>query len=153
MSIAQIVAFNQLKNWFGKMHMPIDTIEGIAMYVAQEYVKTGSKERAMQNARINSKETKAYLLKYLELIDAHSKELEYMKLESGVFSFQTAMKALDEIDATTSSHVEHLKKVVRAAALREQEDANAKKRELIYMAIVGFILCIGAAAFIIATKG
>ncbi len=152
MSIAQIVAFSQLKDWFAKMKMPIDSIEGIALYTAQEYIKTGDKMKALANAKIESKETKVYLLKYLNLIDIHRKELEKMKIETGIFTFQTAMKAMDEINAMTSSHVEHLQKVVRAAALRQAEDANAKKRELIYMAIVGFILCIGAAAFLIATK-
>lgn len=153
MSIATVVAFSQLKNWFGKHKIPIDTIEDIALTVAADYINTGDKERAIANAKIDSEKTKEYLQKYLDVIDSNATELDRMKLESGVFTFQTAMKALDSVVAWSSSHAEHMKKVVRAAAMREAEDANAQKRNLIMYAIVAFIICIGAAAFLLATKG
>lgn len=152
-SIQTAVAFSQLKEFFGKkLHLPIDTIEDVAMYTAADYIKTGDKQRALDNAKINSAETKNYVLKYLTAVDANRAELEKMKLESGVFTFQTAMKALDSTVAWTSSHAEHMKKVVRAAALREAEDANARKREIIYMAIAAFIVVIAAVSFIIGIR-
>lgn len=152
MSIATAVAFSQLKNWFGKHKMPIDTIEDVAMTVAADYIKTGDKNRAISNVKIDSEKTREYLLKYLEVIDHNEVELSRLKLEAGVFTFQTSMRALDAVNAWTSTHAEHLKSAVRTAALRQNENENASKRNLILYAIVGFILCIGAAAFVLVTR-
>jgi hypothetical protein len=146
--IAQVVAFSHLKDYFAKIGMPIDGIEDIALYVASESEKMPG-DRAVFNAKIDSEETKKYLTKYLQTINANKKEIEKMKLQSGVFTWQIAMKALDSTIAYTSSHIAHMKETIRAAILRQEEN---KRKDYIMYAIIAFILCIGAAAFIVVTR-
>jgi len=143
----EVVAFSQLKDYLNKIGLPIDGIERNIMYVLQEIQKKPT-ERAIKNARIDSKETQNYLRKYLNALDQKSEFLKRLTIESGVFTYQTAMKALDDAIAHTSAEVAHSKEVIKAAAKREEANKN---RDYIMYAIVAFILCIGAAALIIVT--
>lgn len=153
MSIATVVAFSQLKDYFGKkLHLPIDNLEDVFMYAAADYVKTGDKKRAIHNAKIESTETQKYLLKYLDAIELNRGELENMKLESGVFTFQTAMKALDTMIGWTSAHAEELQKTVKAASLLGQENEREKQRQLIMMAIAAVILAIAGLILLFGLK-
>lgn len=143
----EVVAFSQLKDWLNKIGLPIDGNERNIMYILQEIQKKPA-ERAIKNARIDSNETKNYLKKYLDALEQKKSYLQKLTLESGVFTYQTAMKALDDAIAHTSAEVAHGKEVIRAAAKREEANKN---KDYIMYAIVAFILCIGAAALIIVT--
>jgi len=145
----EVVAFSQLKDYFKKIGIPIEGIEDIAFYVSAENEKVTDKNRAINNAKIDSAETRHIIKRYLETIEEHKPELKSIQLASGVFTWQTAMKALDSTIAYTSSHLGHTKETIRAAIMRQEEN---KRKDYIMYAIVGFILCIGAAALIVVTQ-
>lgn len=153
MKIKQVVAFSQLKDFFRKKKMPIDGYVRDAMFVGQEYEKikegTDAIQTAIDNSQIKDNNTQVALANFLNTIEENRSELENMKLESGIFTWQTAMNALDATIAFTSAQFAHAKEVIRAAEARKEE---LKKRDYMMYAIIAFIFCIGAAAFIIATK-
>ncbi len=144
----EAVAYSQLKDYLNSIKLPIDGNERNIMYILQEIQKK-SVDRAIKNARVDSRETKEYLKRYLNAIEQKKSYLQRLTIESGVFTYQTAMKALDDAIAHTSAEVAHGKEVIRAAAKREEANRN---RDYILYAIVAFIVCIGAAGFIIATR-
>lgn len=144
---SEAVAYSELKDYFkDKLKIPIDGVEAAALYVLQESEKKPS-ERAIKNTHIDSEETKKYLRKFLEAVRNKGAELKNIKLESGIFTYQTAMKALDGTIGFTSSHFSHAKEVIIAAALRKEEN---DKRKMIEYAIIAVILAI---AGIILLKG
>lgn len=139
--IKQAVAFSQLKDYFKKIGMPINGVEDIAFYVSSENEKLSDKQRAMNNAKITSGETQAVIKKYLATVDAHKKELTDMKLESGLFTWQTAMRSLDSIMAFTSSHFANARETIRAAEKRKLE--NQQKDWMKYLFIIFALTIIG----------
>jgi len=72
-----------------------------------------------------------------------------MRLESGVFTWQTCMNALDSTIAYTSSSLTHTKETIRAAVLRQDAD---KKADLMKYAIICFVLCLGVGALYVLVK-
>ena len=144
----EVVAYSQLKDWLNKIGLPIDGVERNLMFVLQELQKNPI-ERAIKNSKIDSDETKNYLRKYLNTLKQKEEYLKRLTIESGVFTYQTAMKALDDAMAHTSAEVAHSKEVIKAAAKREEENKN---KDYIMYAIVAFILCIGAASLIVVTR-
>lgn len=152
----QVVAFSQLKDYFRSIGMPIEGVEHVAFYAASEYENTplkgsniSAEQRAILNSKINSEETRKHIQRFLKVIEKHREELETMKLHSGVFTYQTAMGAVNGVIAYTSSHIAHMKETIRAALLRSEEN---KRKDYIMYAIVAFILCIGAASLIVVTN-
>lgn len=144
---SEAVAYSELKDYFKNvLRVPIDGIESAALYVLQESEKKPS-ERAIKNTHIDSEETKKYLRRFLDAVKSKGAELKNLKIESGVFTYQTAMKALDGTIGFTSSHFSHAKEVIIAAALRKEEDS---KKKMIEFAIIAVILAI---AGVILLKG
>lgn len=144
--VQEAVAYSQLKDYFRSvLKMPIDGIEQAALYVLQESEKV-TKDRAIKNSKINSLEAKKYLKNFLDIVERRKAELKAIRQESGVFTFQTAMKALDNMEVFNSSYFAHAKEVIIAAALRKEEN---KFKDLMQWAIIGFILALGAATIII----
>lgn len=131
------VAFSQMKDYFKKIGCPIDSIEDVAFLVAAENEKLGDSTKAIKNSKINSKETEKYVRRYLDAIKAHKVELEKIKLQSGVFTYQTSIKALDSMVAFTSAHAAHMKEVIKAAVMRQEDQ---KRKDYIMYAIIAFIL-------------
>ena len=146
--VSEATAYSQLKDHFKKIGIPIEGVEKAAFYVLSDSEKL-PKDRAINNARIDSAETRSYIKKFLDTVENNRRILTSMKLESGVFTWQTAMKALDDTIAYTSANIAHTKEVIRAAILRQEDQ---KRKDFIMWAIIAFILCIGAASFIIAVK-
>ena len=140
--IETAVAFSQLKDYFKKIGIPIEGIEDLAFYISSETEISGA-ENAIKDARINSAETKEIIRKYISTVNQFKTKLKTMQLESGVFSWQTAMNALDSTIAYTSSSLIHTKETIRAAVKREEEN---KKKDLMLYAMVCFVLCLGVGA-------
>jgi hypothetical protein len=139
------VAYSQLKDYFKKIGIPIDGIEDLAFYISSES-EVSNPETAIKDARINSEETKTVLRRYIKTVQANKDKLKNMRLESGVFTWQTAMNALDSTIAYTSSSLTHTKETIRAAVMRQEEN---KKADLIKYAIVAFILAMALGAIYI----
>src|SRR3990172_1104343 len=149
MKINQVVAYSQLKDYFRKIGIPIDGVENVALYISAELEKMPDAKRAMMTAKVNSDETKKYLDKYLRTVKAHETELRSLKLESGVFTWQTCMKALDDTIAYTSSNIAHMKETIRAALLRQEEN---KRKDLVMYAIIAVILSIAGIILLFGIK-
>ena len=146
--ISEAIAFDNLKKYFRKIGIPIDGIEDVALYVAQEAEKTPA-DRAIINAKVNSDETKQYLKKFLNVINSHKTELLALKNDSGPFSWRTGMFALDNTIAYTSAAISNTKEVIRAAERRKEEN---KRKDLILYAIIAVILAIAGIILLIGIK-
>ena len=140
--IETAVAYSQLRDYFKKIGIPIDGIEDLAFYISSEAEVSGA-ENAIKDARINSEETKTILRRYIKTVKENEDKLKSMRLQSGVFTWQTAMNALDSTIAYTSSSLTHTKETIIAATLRREENKN---KNLMQMAIICFILCLGVGA-------
>jgi len=119
---ADAVAFSQLKDHLKKKGIDIETIEDVAFYVLSEYEKSGNLDEALRSARIDDEETREKVLAFLKFVQQHRSELERLKLRSGLFTFQTAARALDATIAYTSSNVAHMKRVIEASLRRELQN-------------------------------
>lgn len=143
------VALSNLRDYFAKvLKMPINGIEDIAFYVSSEYEKS-DKQRALNNAKVESAETKDHINRYLAVVEKNKKEIQALTLKSGVFSWQTAMKALDSMLLFSSSHFANARETIRAA--EKLKDAQERK-EWVTMALVCVMLMIGLAALYVVIK-
>lgn len=140
--IETAVAYSQLKDYFKKIGIPIDGIEDLAFFISSES-EVSNPETAIKDARINSEETKKILRRYISTVQANKDKLKNMRLESGVFTWQTAMNALDSTIAYTSSSLTHTKETIRAAVMRQEEN---KKADLIKYGMLIFMGCLGVGA-------
>ena len=113
-SNVQTVAYSQLKDFLKEKGMSIEGIEDVAFYVLTELEKGKDVERAIRNAQIEDGETRARILKFVEWIRRNKEEVDRLKLKSGVYTYQTAMQALDSTIAYTSANVAHAKSVWQA---------------------------------------
>lgn len=146
--IETAVAYSQLKDYFRKIGIPIDGIEDLAFFISSES-EVSNPETAIKDARINSEETKKILRRYISTVQANKDKLKNMRLESGVFTWQTAMNALDSTIAYTSSSLTHTKETIRAAFMRQEEN----KHKDYFMYIVYFLMmCIGFAIVYVVVK-
>lgn len=143
------VAYSQLRDYFKKIGIPIDGIEDLAFYIASESTISDA-ETAIKDARINSDETKNILRKYIHTIKENEQKLKSLRLESGVFTWQTAMNALDSTIAYTSSSLTHTKETIRAAVMRQEEN---NKKQMMQYAIIAVILAIAGIILLYGIKG
>ncbi len=145
--VEEAVAFSQLADYFKKMGMPIDGIEDIAFYASYENEKLNDKQRAINNARITSDETKKHIKKYLDFVDAHKKEITEMQIHSGQFTWLTAMRAIDSAIALSSAHLANARETIRAAEKRKLEAQGKDWMKYMFIAfmavIIGIILLYG----------
>lgn len=145
-AISDVVAYSQLKDYFKEQDMSIENIEDIAFYVLSEVEKTGDIQRALRNAKIDNEETAGRILEFLKFVREHRDEIINQKLKSGIFTFQTAITALDRCIAYTSANVAHAKSVWEAMVRNQMAD---KTRDLILLGTFLFMLCLGVAAIVV----
>lgn len=149
-AITDVVAYSQLKDHLKKNGMDIETIEDLAFFVLSEYERTGDMNIAMESAKINSGETKGRVLNFLTYVEQHRNELEDLKLESGIFTFQTAIRALDATIAYTSSNVAHMKSVIEASIRHQLESSST---DIMKYGIFIIMVALGLGTFIMLAKG
>ena len=146
--VEMAVAFSQLRDYFKKIGIPIDGIEDLAFYIASESEVSGA-ENAIKDARIESAETKNILRKYIATVKKHEAELKSMTLQSGVFTWQTSMNAIDSTIAYISSSLSHTKETIRAAVMRQEEN---KRKDLMLYAMVCFVMAMAVGALYVLVK-
>ena len=149
-AIADAVAYSQLKDYLKTQDIDIDTIEDVAFYVLSEFERTGDINLALSSAKIENEETKQQLLAFLNFIEAHREDIEKLKLKSGIFTFQTAIRALDATIAYTSSNVAHMKSVIEASIRRQLANSSS---DFIKYGLFIFLACLGCGALFIMIKG
>jgi hypothetical protein len=81
----------------------------------------------------------------LEYIEEFKEEIQKQKVQSGLFTYQTIVRALDATMAYTSANLSFTKTAIEAY-VRQQMNANTKN--LILYFIGAFILCLGAGTFL-----
>lgn len=140
------VAYSQLKTYFKKIGIPIDGIEDLMFYVASES-EISNPDTAILDARINSKETQSVIRQAIAKINTNKEKLKALKLESGFFTWQTAMNALDSTIAYTSASLTHTIETVKAAERRKEENKRKDMMTtiswLMALAIIGIIVLYG----------
>jgi len=141
-SITEAVAYSQFRDYLKSKGAAIDNMEDVVFYVINELERTGDIEQAIANANITDENTKRNMLSFIDYIIKHKKEVNQLKLRSGVFTFQTAARALDATIAYTSSNVAHTKSVLEAA-IRRQLDAG--KQEAFKYGMFIIMACLGVA--------
>ena len=149
-AVADAVAFSQLKDHLKEKGIDIETIEDVAFYVLSEYEKSGNLDEALRSARIDDEETREKVLTFLKFIQQHRSELEKLKLRSGLFTFQTAARALDATIAYTSSNVAHMKRVIEASLRREMQNPYT---DFFKYGLFIFLAMLGLGALYIIVKG
>jgi len=137
----QAVAYSQLKDYLKHKDMSIEGIEDVAFYVMSEIEKGKDVGRAIKNAQIEDKETKQRILKFVDWMQRHKEEIEDLKLKSGIYTYQTAMQALDSTIAYTSANVAHAKSVWQAWF---QNRLDATRENLIRYGIFLFLAALAA---------
>ena len=149
-AIADAVAYSQLKDYLKTQDVDIDTIEDVAFYVLSEFERTGDINLALKSAKIENEETKQQLLAFLNHINNHRTDIENLKLQSGIFTFQTAIRALDATIAYTSSNVAHMKSVIEASIRRQLANSSS---DFIKYGMFIFLACLGCGALYIMVRG
>lgn len=149
-AITDVVAYSQLKDHLKVKGMDIETIEDLAFFVLSEYERTGDMNIAMQSAKIDSEETKGRVLNFLTYVEKHKEELESLKLESGIFTFQTAIRALDATIAYTSSNVAHMKSVLEASIRHQLESSTT---DIMKYGVFVIMVALGLGTFIMLARG
>ena len=144
-AIADTVAYSQLKDYLKQEGVDIDTIEDVAFFVLSEFERTGNIELALRSAQIDSDETKEKVINFLKFIEVHKQDLENLKLRSGIFTFQTAIRALDATIAYTSSNVAHMKSVIESSIRRQLANATT---DILKYGVFLFLVCLGVGALI-----
>ncbi len=148
---AEIVAFSRLKEHFKKKGVSIEGIEKDTFFVLAETEKFGSDDaHAIANTKIKSNETRKYLQDFLNAVHNCEDEIKKLNNESGVFSYQTAIKAIDGVIGFTGASFSHAKEVIIAATLRKEEDS---KKKMIEYAIIAVILAIAGVILLYGLKG
>lgn len=147
--LAEVVAFHQLKDYFKKKGENIEGIEDLAFYVASEnekHTKSGRvQEDTIEAMNVEREDLRRRATQFLEFIEEHRKEIEEQKLQSGMFTFSTAMQALDSTIAFTSSHVAHVKSII---SQRVRESMERKQKDIITYGVFVFMICLGAGVFL-----
>ena len=143
------VAISQLNDYLKEHDSSIENFEDDALFILSEYEKTGDVVQAIEDANIENKEAIHEILKFLDHVKKHKKEISEMKLESGVFTYQTAIRSIDSIISYTSANVAHMKSVLEASLRNKIED---KRKDLINMGVMIFIVLIGTGALLYMLK-
>jgi hypothetical protein len=128
-----------------KNHIDVDGIEDIAFYAITEHEKLKDIESTLGSLNITNLETRIKLQKMLEYIEEFKEEIQKQKVQSGLFTYQTIVRALDATMAYTSANLSFTKTAIEAY-VRQQMNANTKN--LILYFIGAFILCLGAGTFL-----
>lgn len=146
----EAIAYSQLKDYFKEKGVDISGIEDVAFYVLSEVERSGNVKKALHNAQIDNQETMKQVLQFLNFVKANKKEIQDLKLKSGIFTYQTAVRALDSVIAYTSSNVAHMKSVIEASLRHEM---NSGVSDMIKYGIFLFLASLGAGVFIMLARG
>jgi len=144
-----VVALDQLKDFFKLQGYDLTNVEDLSMYVLSEYEKTGDINYALNSAQITNDELKSRLIEFLKYVQANKEDIKKLKLKSGPFTYKTATSVIDTTISYTSSNVAHLKSVLEAK-MRHQLASPAA--DLIKYAVFVMIICIAAGTFVMLTR-
>lgn len=142
---ATAVAFSQIQDWLRKNSIDIDGIEDLVFPVLNDYEKTKDIKATLESLYFEKEEERERVAAIIRFIEANRKELEQMKLKSGIFTYQTITRAIDATLAYTSANLAFSKQAietwVKAAYPIDQKN-------MLTYAMVFVMVCIGAGIFL-----
>ncbi|MHC1579470.1 MAG: hypothetical protein ACXQTZ_02290, partial [Candidatus Alkanophagales archaeon] len=153
---AEAVAISQLKDLLKEKGHDVEGVEDLAYFVLSRYEKYLGKlknedeamRQTLRDLGLDNEETVNRMVELLKTVEACRDEVEKERLRSGVFTYQTAVTALDSLSAYTSANVAHTKAVLESA-IRENMASDVK--DYIKYGIMIFLACLGLGVLFILT--
>lgn len=144
-STAFAVAFSQFKDMLRKNHIDVDGIEDIAFYAISEHEKLKDIEETLKSLNISNTETMIKIQEMLEFIEKFKVDIQKEKLQSGLYTYQIVVRALDATMAYTSANLAFTKTAIEAYV---RQQMNQQTKNLMLYFIGAFIFCLGAGTFL-----
>ncbi len=144
-STAFAVAFSQFKDLLRKNNIDIEGIEDVAFYAITENEKLKDIEETLKSLNITNTETILKIKEMLEYIQDFKVDIQKVKLQSGLYTYQTVVRALDATMAYTSANLAFTKTAIEAYV---RQQLNTERKNLLIYFIGAFILCLGAGTFL-----
>jgi len=148
-STQQAIAYSQLKDYLRERGIDITGIENVAFLIASDAEKLKDVERAIRNAQVTDEETRAKIVEFLRFIDENRKEIESLRLKSGIFTYRTVVSALDSVIAYTSANVAHTKAVIESWL---RQELRSEITDWIKYGMFLFLAALGAGIFVMLAK-
>jgi len=150
-NVMDTIAIDQLCNWLRIKGVNITNREDAIIFIMSEYVRTGNLKAAIASSKIDDDETKRAILKAINSIEKNQKEIETMKLRDGVFTFQTAMTAIDRTISFTSAAFSNAKSAIEAQMRAKLAEDKNKELYRTIMVMAALLIC-AAIAYAIISK-
>jgi hypothetical protein len=144
-STAFAVAFSQFKDLLRKNKIDIEGMEDVAFYAISEHEKLKDIEETLKSINIPNTETRMKIREMLEYIDKFKKDIQKEKLQSGLYTYQTVVRALDATMAYTSANLAFTKTAIEAYV---RQQLNQSSKNLMLYFIGAFILALAAGTFL-----
>ncbi len=145
-SISEVVAFSQFKEYLSSKGIEVENIEDILFYVMSEIEKSKNIDEAVSEIQVENLEILRNIEQFVNFILKNKEEVSNLKLKSGLFTYQTAIKALDVVMAYTSANVSQMKAILQTA-LRRQLGGDITN--YIKYGLMIFLACLGVGAMTI----
>lgn len=144
-STAFAAAHSQFKDLLKKNRIDIEGMEDVAFYAISENEKLKDIEETLKSLNIPDIETRTKIQEMLEYIEKYKSDIQKEKLQSGLFVYQTIVRALDATMAYTSANLAFTKTAIEAYV---RQQLNQQTKNLMLYFIGAFILCLGAGTFL-----
>lgn len=150
-SCMSVLALDRMKSWMNSKGLNITNYEDVVLFFLNDYERTKNIKKQLEESSVDDEETRKFILKTIDIIEKNRSELNNLKVKDGLFTFQTAMMALDRTVAFTSSAFSNAKSAIEAQIRAKQlEDKNKEMGRTIILVV---ILLVGAAiAYAIISK-
>lgn len=144
-STAFAVAFSQFKDLLRKNKIDIDGMEDVAFYAISEHEKLKDIEETLNSINIPNTETRIKIKEMLEYIERFKKDIQKEKIQSGLYTYQVVVRALDATMAYTSANLAFTKTAIEAYV---RQQINQQNKNLMLYFIGAFILALAAGTFL-----
>lgn len=145
-STVEVRAMDDLKEWFKSKGLNITNFEDIIFTLLKDPDQSEQIIKELDDSNVDSEETKEVVKKALEILQANNNEVKNMMVRDGIFTYETAMNAIEKALAYTSSDLARTKVAIEAnEAVKHQEDAKKDLyRTILVVAFAVFVVFLGA---------
>ncbi len=154
----EAVALSQFKQYLKeKGKIDINGIEDIAIFIISRYEnyigKYGLSEdeamrQTLKESGLDNEEMVQKMIDLIKFIEKHRSEIERMKLNDGLFTYQIVVNAIDNVSAYTSANIAHTKAVLESAI---RESLGSEVKDYIKYGMMIFLGCLGLGVLFILT--
>jgi len=142
------VAFSQMNDWLKSKNMDIDGIEDLVYLAMSDTERVKDIKAVIRSLHIETEEERMKVEGILRLIDQHRKEVEQMRVRSGIFTYMVVTRALDATLAYTSANLAFSKSAIETwvKAANPLLQGDAMKWGIIFvMVMVGLLVFVKGA--------